>query len=98
MLYVAILVGLPFVFWLYLAMSNADVATPVARSSGWRTSSPALENAVFYTALRNTLLFTVVSAILKGLLGTFLAFLLAEPFRARKLFAALVILLTCRSP
>src|SRR5881227_2932673 len=73
-LYVGLLVGVPFLFSLYLAMSDASVGSPVARFVGIENFASALENAVFYTALRNTIVFTVGAGILKGLLGTTLAF------------------------
>ena len=91
-LYVALLVGVPFVFSLYLAMSDASVGAPVARFIGLENFSSALENAVFYTALRNTLVFTVGAGILKGLLGTMLAFLLLQPFKGRKIVRALIVI------
>jgi multiple sugar transport system permease protein len=91
-LYVALLVGVPFVFSLYLAMSDASVGAPVARFIGLENFSSALENAVFYTALRNTLVFTVGAGILKGLLGTVLAFLLLRPFKGRKIVRALIVI------
>ena len=61
-LYVALLVGLPFLFSLYLAMSDASVSAPIARFVGLENFKSALENAVFYTALRNSILFTVAPA------------------------------------
>src|SRR6266404_3763455 len=91
-LYVALLVGVPFVFSLYLAMSDAAVGAPVARFIGLDNFASALENAVFYTAVRNTLVFTVGAGILKGLLGTTLAFLLLQPFKGRKIVRALIVI------
>jgi multiple sugar transport system permease protein len=91
-LYVGLLVGLPFVFSLYLAMSDASVSSPVARFVGIDNFVSALENATFYTALRNTVVFTVGAGILKGLLGTSLAFLLLQPFRGRKVVRALIVI------
>src|SRR6266849_897284 len=52
----------------------------------------ALESDVFYIALRNSIVFTVVAAIFKGLLGTTLAFLLLQPFWGRKLVRGLVVI------
>src|SRR4029453_13451110 len=72
-LYVALLVGLPFLFSLYLAMSDASVSAPIARFIGIENFVSALENATFYVALRNTVVFTVGAGILKGLLGPPLA-------------------------
>ncbi|PYM21152.1 MAG: ABC transporter permease [Candidatus Rokuibacteriota bacterium] len=91
-LYVGLLVGVPFLFSLYLAMSDASVGSPVARFVGIENFASALENAVFYTALRNTIVFTVGAGILKGLLGTTLAFLLLQPFKGRKVIRALVVI------
>src|SRR4030081_132777 len=91
-LYVALLVGVPFVFSLYLAMSDASVGAPVARFIGLENFKSALENAVFYTAVRNTLVFTIGAGILKGLLGTALAFLLLQPFKGRKVVRALLVI------
>ncbi|HEU5303699.1 MAG TPA: sugar ABC transporter permease [Gemmatimonadales bacterium] len=91
-LYVGLLVGAPFVFSLYLAMSDASVGDPVAQFVGLENFRAALESSAFYVALRNTFLFTVGAGILKGLLGTALAFLLMQPFRGRKFVRALIVI------
>ncbi len=91
-LYVGLLVGVPFLFSLYLAMSDASVGAPVARFVGIENFAAALENNTFYIAVRNTLVFTIGAGILKGLLGTSLAFLLTQPFRGRKVVRALVVI------
>ena len=91
-LYVGLLVGVPFLFSLYLAMSDATVGTPVAEFVGLENFRAALESPTFYVALRNTLVFTVGAGILKGLLGTSLAFLLLQPFKGRKVVRALVVI------
>ena len=90
-LYVLLLVGVPFVFSLYLAMSDASVGSPVARFVGLENFRATLENATFYVALRNTLLFTIGAGIMKGILGTTLAFLLLQPFKGRKIIRALIV-------
>jgi len=82
-LYVSLLVGAPFLFSLYLAMSDATVGDPVAQFVGLENFRAALESTMFYVALRNTLVFTICAGILKGLLGTTLAFLLLQPFTGR---------------
>src|SRR5438477_5055617 len=75
-LYIAALVGYPFLLAIYLSMSNADVSTSgLGRFVGFDNFGALFESSVFFTALRNTLMFTAASAILKGLLGTTLAFL-----------------------
>jgi multiple sugar transport system permease protein len=91
-LYVSLLVGAPFLFSLYLAMSDATVGDPVAQFVGLENFRSALESTTFYVALRNTLVFTIGAGILKGLLGTTLAFLLLQPFKGRKVMRALVVI------
>ncbi len=91
-LYVGLLVGLPFLFSLYLAMSDATVGDPVARFVGLANFTAALESSAFYVAVRNTLVFTIGAAILKGFLGTSLAFLLLQRFKGRSAVRALVVI------
>src|SRR5262245_30931580 len=91
-LYVGLLVGLPFLFSLYLSLSDASVGDPIAGFVGLENFVAALESTTFYVALRNTLVFTIGAGILKGLLGTTLAFLLLQPFRGRKVLRALIVI------
>jgi multiple sugar transport system permease protein len=91
-LYVLLLVGAPFLFSLYLALSDANVGDPVASFTGLENFRAALESDVFYIALRNSILFTMVAAVLKGILGTSLAFLLLQPFRGKKIVRGLVVI------
>jgi multiple sugar transport system permease protein len=91
-LYVLLLVGAPFLFSLYLALSDANVGDPIASFVGLENFRAALESEVFYIALRNSVLVTVVAAIFKGLLGTTLAFLLLQPFRGRRVVRGLVVI------
>lgn len=91
-LYVGLLVGAPFLFSLYLAMSDATVGNPVARFVGIENFQAALEMSMFWVAVRNTLVFTIGAGVLKGLLGTALAFLLMQPFRGRKVVRALIVI------
>jgi multiple sugar transport system permease protein len=91
-LYVGLLVGVPFVFSLYLSLSDATVGNPLARFVGTANFTAALENSVFWTAVRNTFVFTIGAGIMKGLLGTTLAFLLVQPFTGRRVIRALVVI------
>ena len=91
-LYVGLLVGAPFLFSLYLALSDANVGDPVASFVGLENFRAALESETFYIALRNSVLFTVIAFIFKAILGTTLAFLLLQPFRGRKLIRGLVVI------
>jgi multiple sugar transport system permease protein len=91
-LYVLLLVGVPFLFSLYLALSDANVGDPVAEFVGLENFRAALESTVFWTAVQNSIVFTVVAAIFKGLLGTTLAFLLLQAFRGKKVVRGLVVI------
>jgi len=91
-LYVALLVGIPFLFSLYLAVSDANVGDPVARFVGLGNFRAAWEMDTFWDALRNSIVFLVVAAIFKSLLGTSLAFLLLQSFKGKKLVRALVVI------
>ncbi|MBI4608429.1 MAG: sugar ABC transporter permease [Candidatus Rokubacteria bacterium] len=91
-LYVALLVGAPFLFSLYLAVSDASVGDPFAEFVWLENFKAAWESPTFWIALRNSILVTVVAAIFKSLLGTTLAFLLLQPFRGKKLIRGLVVI------
>lgn len=91
-LYVLLLVGAPFLFSLYLAVSDANVGDPVARFIGLENFRSAWEMDTFWIALQNSVLFLVVAAVLKSVLGTSLAFLLLQDFRGKKLVRGLVVI------
>ncbi len=92
-LYIALLVGYPFLLALYLSFSNADVSTSgLGQFVGFDNFIALFESSVFLTALRNTLLFTATSWFLKAILGTILAFLLAENVPGNRVFRVLILL------
>jgi multiple sugar transport system permease protein len=92
-LFIAALVGYPFLLAVYLSLSDADVATTgLGRFVGLRNFAALFEADVFHTALRNTVMFTVVSWFFKGLLGTVLAFLLAENLPYTRVFRFVILL------
>ena len=92
-LYIALLVGYPFVLAVYLSMTNTDVATTgLGRFVGLDNFVALTQADVFWTALRNTLMFTLVASVFKGLLGTGLAFLLAENLPGTRFFRFVILL------
>jgi multiple sugar transport system permease protein len=91
-LYMALLVGVPFFFSLYLSLSDASVGNPVARYVGLANFFAIFEDQTFRQALRNTIVFTVVAGIFKGLLGTLLAFLLIQEVQGKKLIRSLIVI------
>jgi multiple sugar transport system permease protein len=92
-LYMVALVGYPFVLALYLSVSDANVGTSgLGNFVGLDNFVSLFQSSVFLTALRNTILFTGVAAIFKGLLGTSLAFLLAENLPGTRIFRLIILL------
>jgi len=91
-LYVLLLVGIPFLFSLYLALSDASVGDQVSSFVGLGNFRAAWEMDTFRDALRNSIVFLVVAAIFKSVLGTSLAFLLLQNFKGKKLVRALVVI------
>lgn len=92
-LYLVALIGYPFLLAVYLSVSDADVSTSgLGHFVGFSNFVSLFQNSVFLTALRNTLMFTGVSAVLKALLGTCLAFLLAENVPGTRAFRFIILL------
>jgi len=91
-IFMAVLVGAPFFFSLYLSVSDASVGNPVARFVGLQNFEAVFRDSVFRLALRNTVVFTLIAGIFKALLGTLMAFLLVQEIRGKKLIRSLVVL------
>jgi multiple sugar transport system permease protein len=91
-IFMAVLVGAPFFFSLYLSVSDASVGNPVARFVGLQNFEAVFRDSSFRQALRNTVVFTVIAGIFKALLGTLMAFLLVQEIRGKKLIRSLVVL------
>src|SRR5262249_26275088 len=82
-----------FLLAVYLALSDASVSTTgLGNFVGAENFVALFQSSVFLTALRNTLLFTAASAVFKGLLGTTLAFLLAENLPGTRIFRFVILL------
>jgi len=92
-LYILLLVGYPFALAIYLSLSDANVATTgLGNFVGFDNFVALFQSPPFLIALRNTLMFTAVSAVFKGLLGTMLAFLLAENVPGTRVFRFVILL------
>jgi len=92
-LYMLALVGYPFALALYLSVSDANVATSgLGNFVGFDNFVSLFQSSVFLTALRNTLFFTLIAAVFKSLLGTTLAFLLAENLPGTRVFRLVILL------
>ena len=91
-LYVLLLVGLPFLLALYYSVSAYTIYAPSWRFVGLANFRQVVQNPVFLETLGNTFLFTFASQLLGLILGKFGALLLLRPFPGRKLVRALIIL------
>ena len=92
-LYMLALVGYPFALALYLSVSDANVSTSgLGHFVGLDNFVSIFQSSVFLTALRNTVFFVLVAAVFKSLLGTTLAFLLAENLPGTRIFRLIILL------
>lgn len=91
-LYVLLLVGLPFLLAVYYSVSAYTIYDPTWRFVGLSNFRQIVNNPVFQETLANTFLFTFGSQLLGLVLGKFGALLLMRPFPGRKIVRALIIL------
>ena len=91
-LYVLLLVGMPFLLAVYYSVSAYTIYDPTWRFVGLANFRQIIQNPVFIETLENTFLFTFASQFLGLVLGKFGALLLLKPFPGRKLVRALIIL------
>src|SRR5215471_13839619 len=91
-LYVLLMVGLPFLLAVYYSVSAYTIYDPSWRFVGLANFAQVLRNPVFIETLENTFLFTFASQLLGLILGKFGALLLLRPFPGRRIVRALIIL------
>jgi multiple sugar transport system permease protein len=91
-LYVLLLVGVPFLLAIYYSISAYTIYDPSWRFVGLANFRQIIQNPVFIETLENTFIFTFASQFLGLVLGKFGALLLLKPFPGRKIVRALIIL------
>jgi multiple sugar transport system permease protein len=91
-LYIAVLVGFPFFFALYLSMTNATVGNPYGSFIGLSNFIDILQSPIFRRALRNTFVFTICSQLIVLVLAKVLALALAGEFRGKGVIQFLILL------
>jgi multiple sugar transport system permease protein len=91
-IYVVVLVGLPFVLAVYYSISAFTIFDPSYRFVGAKNFLDILESEVFRRTLANTFIFTIGAQIIGLLLGKFAAMLLMREFPGRGFARALVVL------
>jgi len=91
-LYIAAMIGAPFVLAILYSLSDATTGSPSLHLVGFRNFGAALEDPVFRLALRNTFVFTLVSQTIVIVLSRLLANALLKPFRGKWLVRFLILL------
>ena len=91
-LYVLLLVGVPFLMAVYYSVSAYTIYDPSWAFVGLSNFEQIIENPSFRETLYNTFIFTFGSQFLGLILGKFGALVLLRPFPGRKFVRALVIL------
>ena len=91
-LYVLVLVALPFFLAIYYSISAFTIYDPSYRFVGGKNFLDVIQSEVFRRTLVNTFIFTIGAQIIGLLLGKFAAMLLMQEFPGRGLARALVVL------
>ncbi len=91
-LYIIVMIGLPFVLAIAYSLSDITTGDPTFRYVGFRNFREILVDPVFRTALKNTFIFAFGSQILVILLSRILATVLMQNFRGKWLARFLIML------
>lgn len=91
-LYIALVVAVPFLLAIGYSFSNVSVGTSQARFVGLANFTSALQDPTFRRALRNTFIFSLVSQSLVMVLASVLAIALQKDFPGKWLVRLLVLL------
>ena len=91
-LFVLLLVGLPFLMAVYYSVSAYTIYDPSWQFVGLANFAQIVQDSEFRRTLSNTFIFTFGSQFLGLILGKFGALVLLRPFPGRKLVRALIIL------
>src|SRR5829696_1874535 len=91
-LFIAVLVLAPLLLAIYLSLTDATAGSLSGDFVGLRNYTEAWDSPNFRRALRNTVIFTVVSQIVVLLVAGVLAHQLAKPFRGRWILRFFVLL------
>jgi multiple sugar transport system permease protein len=91
-LFIFVLVGAPLVLAIYLSLTDATAGSLSGEFVGFRNYLDAWDSENFRRALRNTVLFTIVSQLIVVVGAGFLAHALVRDFRGKWFFRFLIIL------
>ncbi len=91
-LYIVLLVGLPFVLALLYSLSDITMGSRTLGFVGLRNFLSVVETTKFQTSLRNTFVFAITAQVLVMVLGTILALALLKDFRGKWVVRLLILL------
>ncbi len=91
-IYIAALVGFPFLLAIFYSLSNATVGNPSPTFVGLENFRLILDDPTFWRSLQNSIVFTLVSQLLVMVLGMILAMALYGDFRGKWLVRLLILL------
>jgi multiple sugar transport system permease protein len=90
--YITLLIGGPLILAVMYAFSDARIGTPGFHYVGLENFRSILQSPSFRSALRNSVVFTVVAQIVVIVCSTMLSIALEKPFRGRKFTRFLILL------
>lgn len=96
-LYIVLIVGVPFFLALYYSVSDISMGSRTLGFVGLKNFASVVQTTKFQTSLKNTFIFAIASQVLVMVLGTVLALALLKDFRG-KWFVRLLILLPWVAP
>lgn len=91
-IYVALLVGYPLVLAFVYSLSDITVGAVESHYVGLKNFGLVIDDPEFRVALRNTILFTVVSQVIVIILAKILALALLKEFRGKFFLRALILM------
>jgi multiple sugar transport system permease protein len=91
-LYIVLLVGFPFLLSLFYSVSDVTVGSRSMNFVGLENFSRVVATNTFWTALKNTLIFTIVSQFFVLVFANILAMALSADFRGKWLVRLLILL------
>ena len=91
-LYIVLLVGLPFLLSLYYSVSDVTVASRQTHFVGLENFHRVVQSGTFWIALKNSVIFTVVSQFFVVVFANILAGALSADFRGKWLVRLLILL------
>jgi multiple sugar transport system permease protein len=91
-LYIVLLVGFPFFLSLYYSVSDVTVGSRSMNFVGLETFRRIVDNRTFWTALKNTLVITILTQVFVLILANILAMALTSDFRGKWLVRLLILL------